>query len=113
MASPDTAKPATARHGEPVSKAEWLGGPLDPSNTPNAGGPQAPPDDCGEDDETFFRRRPNVNTRTRLPIDGEFPPGVLEPGRGAFVRILIERDADGHLKRRARRVLHFVKRGTA
>jgi hypothetical protein len=28
-----TAKPATARDGEPVSKIEWLGGPLNPSDT--------------------------------------------------------------------------------
>ena len=52
----------------------------------------APPnmvDNASEDDETFFRRRPNVNARTRLPFENEFPPGVLEPGRGAFVHVLL------------------------
>jgi hypothetical protein len=54
--------------------------------------PPSMADDRGEDDLTFFRRRPNVNTRTRLPFAGEFPPGVLEPGRGAFVHVATLRD---------------------
>jgi hypothetical protein len=57
-----------------------------------------------ESDLEFFCRRPHVSTRTRLPFEGEFPPGVLA-GRSAFVRILIERDADGQPKRRARRAV--------
>jgi hypothetical protein len=50
---------------------------------------QAPPDDTGESDLAFFTKRPGVNTRTRLPFAGEFPPGVLEPGRGAFVHVFL------------------------
>jgi hypothetical protein len=41
MVAPDTAKPATARHGEPVSNSERLGSELDQSNTPRAAELQA------------------------------------------------------------------------
>jgi hypothetical protein len=41
MASPETAKPATARHGEPVSNSEQLGSGLDQSNTPRGAELQA------------------------------------------------------------------------
>ena len=52
--------------------------------------PPPMPDDAGEDDLAFFSRRPNVNSRIRLPIDGEFPPELLRPG--AFVHVLLIRD---------------------
>jgi hypothetical protein len=35
LAAPDTAKPATARHGEPASNLEQLGGQLDHTNNGN------------------------------------------------------------------------------
>jgi hypothetical protein len=92
MASPDTAKPAREVSAEPVSNVEQLGSGLNQSNTPNASKPQAAPDDHGEDDLTFFSRRPNVNTRTRLPIAGEFPPGVIDARRVAFVHVVTLRD---------------------
>jgi hypothetical protein len=41
MASPETAKPAREVSAEPVSKIEWLGGPLNASNTPSAAKLQA------------------------------------------------------------------------
>jgi hypothetical protein len=108
-------KPATA---ETVGRLRGidLARQPDPSNTLTAPKSQAPPcptDDAGESDLTFFSRRPDVNTRTRLPFPNEFPAGVLEPGRCAFVRVLIERDADGRPKRRARRRLRFCEGGTA
>jgi hypothetical protein len=71
-------------------------------------------DTTGEDDEAFFRRRPRVNTRTRLPFDGEFPPGVLEPGRGAFVHVVIVRDQNGNPGTRGRAILYSdIKGGSA
>jgi hypothetical protein len=61
------------------------------SNTPNASEAQAA-DDRGEDDETFFRRHPNVNARTRLPFPNEFPPGLIDAARVAFVHVVTIRD---------------------
>jgi hypothetical protein len=49
-------------------------------------------DDRGEDDETFFRRRPNLNARIRLPFKNEFPPGLIDAGRIAFVHVFTIRD---------------------
>jgi hypothetical protein len=75
----------------------------------------APPnmaDDRGESDYAFFSRRPEVNTRTRLPFENEFPPTVLAPGRHAVVRIRIMRDANGEPKR-VRRRLRFCEGGHA
>jgi hypothetical protein len=57
------------------------------SDTPKASEPQAPPDNRGEDDATFFSRRPSVNSRVRLPFKGEFPDDLLKPG--AFVHVLL------------------------
>jgi hypothetical protein len=66
-----------------------------------------------ESDYEYFSRRPHVSTRTRFPFEGEYPVCVLLPGRPAFVRIQIERDADGRPKRRARRRLSFCEGGRA
>jgi hypothetical protein len=112
---PKTARPATA-NGEPALNCEQLAGELVSSNTPKAAELQAPPllaDIAGESDYAFFSRRPSVTSRIRLPFENEYPPSVLEPGRSAFVRIRIERDPDGQLKRRARRRLLFCDGGTA
>jgi hypothetical protein len=88
---PKTPKPAPARHGKPVSKVEQLGGRLYPSNNPNATRPQAPPlpDDSGESDLEYFTARPHVSTRTRLPFPGEFPLGVIDAERIAFVHVFL------------------------
>jgi hypothetical protein len=56
------------------------------------------PDDRGESDFDYFASRPHVDARVRLPFENEFPPGVLEPGRGepgrgVFVHVfLVSRD---------------------
>ncbi|SIO49417.1 hypothetical protein SAMN05443247_06443 [Bradyrhizobium erythrophlei] len=80
---------------------------------PNYSPADARPAPWADDDRAYFVAHPDNNERVRLPIEGEFPPCVLEPGRAAFVRIsLIERDADGRPKR-ARRRLRFCEGGTA
>jgi hypothetical protein len=111
--NPKKTKPVAAGATTGLRGSQQLGSRLNPS--PNTTPPietQAP-DISGESDFAFFSRRPSVNTRTRLPFENEFPPGVLEPGRGAFVRVLIERDETGQPKRRARRRLRFCEGGTA
>jgi hypothetical protein len=52
----------------------------------------APPmaDTAGEDDRTYFGRRPDATTRTRLPFPNEFAPELLT--RGAFIHVLLIRD---------------------
>jgi hypothetical protein len=70
------------------------------------------PDDAAESDYSFFSRRPGISERIRFPFENEFAPCRLEPGRSAFVRIRIERDAAGQPKR-ARRALRFCDGGTA
>jgi len=59
--------------------------------TPRSAAPIPPGmvDDRGESDLEYFTARPSVDARVRLPIDGEFPPGVLEPGRVAFVHVFL------------------------
>jgi hypothetical protein len=104
---PDSTKPAHEVSAEPVSGSEFLPGSKLSSNTPNASEAQAA-DDRGEDDETFFRRHPNVNARTRLPFPNEFPAGLIEQGRGltAFVHVLIIRNSDGSPGTRARGIFY-------
>jgi hypothetical protein len=62
---------------------------IDPNNNLSASEAQAPPDNAGESDFDFFAARPNVNTRTRLPFPGEFPAGVIDAGRVAFVHVFL------------------------
>jgi hypothetical protein len=56
----------------------------------------APPsimvDNAGESDLEYFSRRPNVSTRTRLPFPGEFPLGLIDADRVAFVHVVTLRD---------------------
>jgi hypothetical protein len=52
-------------------------------------------DDCGEDDRSFFLRRPDVNSRKRLAFENEPPPGVLERDGVAFISVRLVRDAAG------------------
>jgi hypothetical protein len=91
MTQPKTAKPAPARHGEPVSIKEHTN---TLRNKPKLAELQAPPDDRGESDLAFFRRRPHVNSRTRLPFANELPLAVVElaGGREMFVHVVVERD---------------------
>jgi hypothetical protein len=51
--------------------------------------PPFAPDNRAESDYDYFAARPNVSARTRLPFDGEFPPGVIDAGRGAFVHVFL------------------------
>jgi hypothetical protein len=70
-------------------------------------------DDRGESDHAFFASRPGVTTRLRLPFPDEFAICDLLGAR-AFVRVVIDRDADGLPKRGARRRrLTIVDGGTA
>jgi hypothetical protein len=77
----------------------------------------APPnmvDNAGEDDLAYFRARPHVNTRTRLPIDGEFPPDVIDADRIAFVHVVTLRDpVTNEPTTRGRGVFYADERGTA
>jgi hypothetical protein len=57
--------------------------------------PSLPPDDAGEDDATFFRRRPSLDRRKRLAFEGEPPPGLQEPNNVAFISVRLVRDAAG------------------
>jgi hypothetical protein len=56
-------------------------------------------DDTGEDDRTFFSRRPCARQRWRLPFDAELPPEIWQPaaaaGLAAFVIVEMKRDAAG------------------
>jgi len=75
---------------------------------------QAPPDNRGEDDWTYFRRRPGAAVRTRLPFPNEFPDDFMEYGGGvAFVRITVERDAATGEPTRGARSLMFCEGGNA
>jgi hypothetical protein len=73
-----------------------------------------PPDDSGEDDLEFFTKRPSVNSRIRLPIDGEFPAALLRPG--AFVHVLlVTRDPKTNEPRQRARAIFYsdISGGTA
>jgi hypothetical protein len=113
MANPKTAKPATARHGEPVSKSEQLGGRLDFSNTPQGDEPQVP-DNTGEDDETYFRARPHLRHGIRLAFKDEFPCELLKEARGgsAVVIVAVARDTAGNPTMQVRSIV-FSKGGNA
>jgi hypothetical protein len=71
-------------------------------------------DDAGEDDLTYFRSRPHTHTRTRLPFPGEFPPGVIDVARIAFVHVFTLRDpVTNEPTARGRGVFYADERGTA
>jgi hypothetical protein len=108
-----TKRPADAAASAGPRKTDRLGSKISSTNNANGSTSQAPcpADDAGEDDWTYFRARPGVNTRTRLPFENEYHACVLLPGRPAFVHVEIERDADRQLKRRRR--LRFCEGGTA
>jgi hypothetical protein len=110
-----TAKPASASHAEPVSKSEQLGSGLNPTNNPKPVRPQAP-DDAGENDELFFRRRPGARQRLRLPFPAELPPEVWQEavaaGLAAFVIVEMKRGAPGAPWIRSRQFV-FAAGGTA
>jgi hypothetical protein len=73
-----------------------------------------PPDDSGEDDLEFFSRRPNVNSRVRLPIDGEFPAALLRPGAFVHVKLLTRDPLTNEPRTRARAIFYSdIDGGTA
>ena len=109
MALKEKGRPAG---GDPIPNAVCQD---EPESISQPDRPQAPPDNRGESDFDFFRARPNVNTRTRLPFAGEFPPGMLEPGRSVFVHVfLASRDPKTNAPgTRARAILYADDGGTA
>jgi hypothetical protein len=111
---PKTARPARELSAEPaLNNYEQLGGPLDPSNNPNAAGPQAP-DNSGESDFNYFSARPLARTRIRSAFNDEFPRKLLKPGGGrpAVVIVGIQRDNAGRPTTRVRSIV-FPDGGTA
>jgi hypothetical protein len=108
-----TAKPAREVSAEPVSKNERLGSELVPSNNPKSDRPQAP-DNRGENDETFFRRRPNARQRLRLPFPAELPLEIWQPAAAAGVAgfVIVTRGAPGAPWTRSRQFV-FAAGGTA
>jgi hypothetical protein len=58
-------------------------------------------DNTGEDDRSFFTRRPEARHRFRSPFDGEFSAAILSEariqarGREVLVLVVIDRDASG------------------
>jgi hypothetical protein len=72
--------------------------------------PIPPPmvDNTGEDDRSFFTRRPEARHRFRSPLPGEFSPAILSEariqarGREVLVMVVIDRDASGIPSTRAR-----------
>jgi hypothetical protein len=46
-------------------------------------------DTAGQSDYDYFVAHPNVSTRTRLPFPDEFPAGVIDAGRIAFVHVFL------------------------
>ena len=73
-----------------------------------------PPDDCGQSDYDYFAARPDIDSRVRLPFPDEFPPGVLEDSRCAFVRVFIIRNQDGSPGTRSRAIFYSdIDGGTA
>jgi hypothetical protein len=110
-----TVRPAIAQTMNGPRGSDRLGSRINPPNNPNASTSQAPcpADNRGEDDYAYFTARPGINSRVRFPFENEFPVCVLLPGASAFVRISIDRDADGEPKRRARRALRFCEGGHA
>ena len=51
--------------------------------------PRPAPDDRGEDDWTFFRRRPGINRRVRFSTDGEFGPEIAAQARGRAIIVMV------------------------
>jgi hypothetical protein len=52
-------------------------------------------DDRGEDDRTFFSRRPGISSRKRLAFENEPPPGLQRGDNVAFISVRVKRDAAG------------------
>jgi hypothetical protein len=72
-------------------------------------------DHAGEDDLTFFRRRPYARTRVRSAFPGEFPRKILKRARGRdlVVVVAIERDPITNEPKARGRSLHFAEGGRA
>jgi hypothetical protein len=104
VAAPKTARPARGFSAEPTLNSEQLGGQLDPSDTPNAAGPQ---DISGESDFAYFTARPAARHRIRSAFLNEFPRELLKPGGGrpAVVIVGIQRDNAGRPTTRNRSIV--------
>jgi hypothetical protein len=106
----------TANDGEAQRDHQLGSEKISLTNTPAATKPQAPPllaHTAGESDLAYFTARPGISTRTRLPFPNEFPPGVLEPSRVAFVHVLlVTRDPKTNAPAtRARAIFYADNRG--
>jgi hypothetical protein len=75
-------------------------------NLKHAPAPARMADTAGEDDLAYFTARPNINERTRLPIDGEFPAALLRPGAFVHVRLLTRDPLTNEPRTRARAIFY-------
>jgi hypothetical protein len=109
------ARPAIAQTMNGPRKSDQLGSEISSTNTPQPDQLQAP-DISGENDELFFRRRPGVRQRLRLPFTAELPPEVWQAavaaGLAAFVIVEMKRGAPGVPWIRSRQFV-FAAGGTA
>ena len=112
MQHPKTEKPAAAGATTGLQGSQQLSGRLNPrSNTTPPIETQAP-DISGEDDWSFFRRRPAATTRTRLVFPNEYPSDFMQHGRVGFVHVTVVRDDRGRPVWAARNI-KFCSGGTA
>jgi hypothetical protein len=73
------------------------------------------PDIYGEDDYSYFRRRPHTRHRVRWPFPHEFPDELLthrNGGTAVITVVVTERDTAGRPTTRARCIC-FIDEGTA
>ena len=88
-------RPAAADATNGPRDPDQLAREIGPTNNPKPAELQAP-DISGEDDLTFFRRRPGISSRKRLAFENEPLPGLLERDDNvAFVSVRVKRDAAG------------------
>jgi hypothetical protein len=80
--------------------------------------PRTMVDDTGEDDRSFFTRRPEARHRFRAPFPDEFSAAILSEartqarGREVLVMVVTDRDASGRPSIRARGLV-FLPEGSA
>jgi hypothetical protein len=106
-----TMRPADGKSAGP-RKASQLGS--CPSNTPVASTYQAPcpADGRGEDDASFFARRPGLTRRLRFAFIGEFPIDMTDDLGVALVSVRMDRNALGQRCKRMRAIF-FREGGSA
>jgi hypothetical protein len=92
-----------------TNKSKLLPAPVPPDKSFHSPAePRLAPDNRGEDDWAYFRARPAATTRTRFPLENEFPDDF----RVAFVRVAVVRDDRGQPVWAARSV-RFCEGGSA